>query len=119
MSKQYSQQELHAQSLRDPSTFWGPTVSSITWTKPPISTLTTSKDGSKWKWFAGGEMNMCYEILDKNVANGLGDVDAVIWDSPVTGSKERITYSELLRRVELFAGVLKSLGVAKGIIISV
>lgn len=59
-------------------------------------------------------MNMCYEILDANVKRGLGDVDAIIWDSPVTHSKERITYSDLSRRVQLFAGVLKSLGVKKG-----
>lgn len=114
MPSQYSQQQLHAQSLSDPASFWQPTVDSISWSKPPTSILHTSKNGEKWQWFPDGEMNMCYEILDANVKRGLGDVDAIIWDSPVTHSKERITYSDLSRRVQLFAGVLKSLGVKKG-----
>lgn len=94
MVLQYSQQDLHAQSLRDPSSFWAPTAASISWTKEPTSMLTVSDNGSTWKWFPGGEMNMCYECLDKHVNNGLGDVDAVICDSPITGSKERISYAK-------------------------
>lgn len=39
---------------------------------------------------------------------------AVIWDSPVTGSKEIVTYQRLLEEVETLAGVLREHGVGKG-----
>jgi propionyl-CoA synthetase len=43
-----------------------------------------------------------------------GDQPAVIHDSPVTNSKEIITYRQLQERVSRFAGALKDLGVTKG-----
>jgi propionyl-CoA synthetase len=36
------------------------------------------------------------------------------WDSPVTGSKEKYTYKQLLTEVETLAGVLREEGVKKG-----
>lgn len=114
----YSQRQLHKSSLEDPAAFWKEASDSIRWTKKPRTILETSP-GGKWKWFPGGEMNMCYEILDANVEKGLGAVPAIIWDSPVTHSKDVITYSDLLLRVQLFAGVLKSLGVKKGDVVMI
>ncbi|MEC7470105.1 MAG: AMP-binding protein, partial [Pseudomonadota bacterium] len=38
----------------------------------------------------------------------------IIYDSPVTGTKNTVTYSELQSQVAAFAGVLKSQGVEKG-----
>ena len=46
--------------------------------------------------------------------NGNGDSVAIIWESPVTGSKEKITYRRLLDEVEVLAGVLREEGVRKG-----
>src|SRR5690606_25557313 len=43
-----------------------------------------------------------------------GERIAIIHDSPVTGSKTRITYGELLERVAGFAGALAARGVGKG-----
>ena len=37
-----------------------------------------------------------------------------MYDSPVTNTKQRITYSQLLDEVEVFAGVLREEGVKKG-----
>jgi propionyl-CoA synthetase len=48
------------------------------------------------------------------VLNGRAEQAAVIYDSPVTGTKRRITYRELQSEVARFAGVLRSLGVGKG-----
>lgn len=45
---------------------------------------------------------------------GNGDQTAIIWDSPVTKTKEKITYKELLEEVETFAGVLREEGVKRG-----
>jgi long-subunit acyl-CoA synthetase (AMP-forming) len=49
-----------------------------------------------------------------DVEAGNGDQTAIIWDSPVTKSKRKITYKELLKEVETFAGVLREEGVKKG-----
>lgn len=46
--------------------------------------------------------------------NGNGDNVAIIWDSPVTGTKEKYTYRQLLEEVEVLAGVLREEGVRKG-----
>ena len=51
--------------------------------------------------------------------NGNGDSTAIIWDSPVTGQKEKYTYSQLLQEVETLAGVLKEEGVTKGDVVLV
>ena len=45
---------------------------------------------------------------------GNGDQTAIIWDSPVTNTKEKYTYKRLLKEVETFAGVLRDEGVRKG-----
>lgn len=50
---------------------------------------------------------------------GHGSSTAIIWDSPVTGSKEAYTYEELLVEVETLAGVLREEGVRKGDVVLV
>jgi propionyl-CoA synthetase len=52
--------------------------------------------------------------VDRHVLAGNGDETAIIWDSPVTGTKTKTTYEELLKEVETFAGVLRDEGVKKG-----
>ncbi|KAI5093825.1 acyl-CoA synthetase short-chain family member 3, mitochondrial, partial [Silurus meridionalis] len=64
--------------------------------------------------FVGGEVNMCYNAVDRHVEAGRGDQTAVIHDSPVTQSKQSISYRELLDQVSTLAGVLVRHGVKKG-----
>lgn len=49
--------------------------------------------------FVGGELNICYNAIDRHVENGRGDQIAIIHDSPVTNTKEFITYKEVLEQV--------------------
>jgi propionyl-CoA synthetase len=67
-----------------------------------------------YRWFAGGMMNTCYNALDRHVEAGRVDQAALIYDSPVTGSKKTYSYRELQDQVARFAGGLRSLGVDKG-----
>ena len=46
--------------------------------------------------------------------SGNGDHTALIWDSPVTKTKVKLTYKQLLKEVETFAGALREEGVKKG-----
>jgi propionyl-CoA synthetase len=66
------------------------------------------------QWFSDGIINISYNCLDIHMEER-GSQDALIYDSPVTKTKKRITYSELLVQVSLLAGALKDdLNVQKG-----
>jgi acetyl-CoA synthetase len=65
------------------------------------------------KWFVGGKLNVTYNCLDRHVAAGRGDKVAYHWEGE-PGDARTVTYSDLLREVQRFANVLKSLGVEKG-----
>lgn len=100
-------------SIGDPETFWGEAAKQIDWYREPTVVLDRSKEPI-FKWFSDGEMNTCFNALDRHVANGLGETTALIYDSPVSSTKAAYSYRELLDEVARFAGVLKDLNVQKG-----
>jgi propionyl-CoA synthetase len=57
---------------------------------------------------------MSHLCLDRHVANGLGDQTAIIYDSPVTGVVEHISYATLLDQVARFAAGMRNLKVGFG-----
>lgn len=116
------QDEVLRQSLQDPKTFWARQAESLTWHKKPSKTLDRAKKSLEagavthdtWSWFPGGEISTCYNCVDRHVAAGNGHVPAIRWDSPVTNTKETLTYAQLLDEVEVLAGALREEGVQKG-----
>jgi propionyl-CoA synthetase len=66
------------------------------------------------RWFVGGEVNTCYNALDRHVENRRADQVALIYDSPVTDTIRSYTFRELRDRVAKCAGALAALGVSKG-----
>ncbi|THV44998.1 hypothetical protein BGAL_0545g00020 [Botrytis galanthina] len=122
----HPQDEVQSQSLSDPQSFWAKQASHLHWHKPPTQILTektkTLESGTShkhWEWFGDGEINTCYNCVDRHVLAGNGEETAIIWDSPVTGCKEKISYKHLLKEVEVFAGVLREEGVGKGDVVLV
>ncbi len=108
-----SYDEVYQRSLSDPEGFWGEAAQAIHWDKPWDKVLDASRPPF-YRWFAGGMLNTCYNAVDRHVEAGRGDQIAIIHDSPVTQSQRKISYAELQDLVARFAGVLTSLGVAKG-----
>lgn len=108
-----SYQDFYQKSLRDKEAFWAEEAKAVDWFSFPKQILSQNARGF-YRWFEGGKLNTCYLALDRHVRAGRGEQVAVQYDSPVTGVYRSITYAELLREVELFAGVLKNLGVGKG-----
>ncbi len=106
-------EEVFRRSITDPNGFWGEAAEEISWYKKWDKVLDDSNPPF-YRWFKGGELNTCYNALDRHVENGRGDQAAIIHDSPVTNSVTTITYRELQNKVARFAGVLKGLGVSKG-----
>jgi propionyl-CoA synthetase len=111
MSSRY--EAMHAQSLVDPSGFWTQAARAIDWDAFPTSILDDS-DKPFYRWYRGGRLNICHNALDRHVAAGRADQAALIYDSPVAGVKQTLTYAQLLDKVARFAGVLRDLGVGKG-----
>ena len=106
-------QEVFQESISDPEGFWGRAAAEISWDRKWDRVL-DSGNPPFYRWFSGGEMNTCYNAVDRHVADGRGEQTAIIYDSPVTGTIEKISYRELQERVALFAGVLREQGVNKG-----
>jgi len=100
-------------SIQDPEGFWGEAAEGITWYKKWDKVLDDSNKPF-YRWFTGGQMNTCYNAIDRHVESGRADQVAIIYDSPVTNTVRKYTYRELLDHVSLFAGALKGLGVEKG-----
>ncbi|KAL1837880.1 hypothetical protein VTJ49DRAFT_3284 [Mycothermus thermophilus] len=122
----HPQDQVHHHSLTDPESFWAHQAEHIDWHKRPSAVLARTtrqlKSGDShphWEWFPGGELSTCYNCVDRHVLAGHGDFPAIFYDSPVTGTKQRISYKELLEEVETFAGVLREEGVRKGDVVLV
>ena len=105
--------EVYASCKSDPEAFWLNAADAIDWDRKPTRAL---NDGNAplYEWLDDGLVNTCWNAVDRHVAAGRGDQDAIIHDSPVTGTKSRITYAELRDRVARLAGALASKGVSKG-----
>ncbi|HEX7480862.1 MAG TPA: propionyl-CoA synthetase [Polyangiales bacterium] len=105
--------DAHRMSLADPQAFWGQAAQAIHWTKPPQRTLDDSR-APFYRWYPDGELNTCYNALDRHVESGRAEQLALIYDSPVTGHVERFTFRALRDLVARFAGALAAQGVVKG-----
>ena len=104
---------LYRNSMEDPEGFWAETAAELIWTKPWDKVIDDS-DAPYYEWFAGGEINTCYNALDRHCEEGRAEQDALIYDSPVTGQVRKYSYAELRDEVAVFAGVLQNHGVEKG-----
>jgi len=97
----------------DPEQFWMQAAGAIDWTRPPSRALQDAAAPS-YRWFADGELNACWNCVDRHVEAGRGEQLAIIHDSPITHSTKGITYRELQSRVASLAGALRAKGIGKG-----
>ena len=97
----------------DPEAFWMTAADAIDWVTKPSRALFADR-APFYEWFSDSEVNTCYNAVDRHVLNGRGDQKAIIYDSPMTGTKYSITFSELLEKVSVLAGALTNNGISKG-----
>ena len=97
----------------DPEAFWMTAADAIDWVTKPSKALFADR-APLYEWFSDSEVNTCYNAVDRHVLNGRGDQKAIIYDSPMTGTKYSITFSELLEKVSVLAGALTNNGISKG-----
>ncbi len=108
-----SYRDLFERSITDPAGFWGEQAALVDWIAKPRTVLDDSA-APFYRWFPDATLNTCYNALDRHVVNGRGEQAALIYDSPVTGTRATLTYAEMVEKVAAFGGVLRNLGVGKG-----
>jgi hypothetical protein len=111
MTSRYA--EVYESWRSNPEGFWMDQAAAIDWfTKPEIA---FDPDlGVYGGWYPDGVTNTCHNCLDRHVSGGRGDQAALIYDSPITGSKRTISYNDMLAEVEAFAGALSRQGRRQG-----
>ena len=106
-------QQEYQKSIQQKEQFWQQKAKDLPWFKFPQNILSQDEHGIH-HWFADGQMNTSYMALDYHVENGRGQQTALIYDSPVSNTKKKYTYSQLRDQVALCAGMIKAQGVNKG-----
>jgi len=108
---QYS--DFYESSINEKEAFWKNQAKEIPWFKFPQTILSQNEKGF-YRWFEDGHLNTCYAAVDHHIEKGRGKQTALIYDSPVTNSQKKFTYSELKREIEKVAAGLINLGIGKG-----
>ena len=104
--------DVYARWQRDPEGFWAEAAKAIDWYEQPKQVFDPSA-GIYGRWYSGGVCNTCYNALDRHIATR-NDQPALIYDSPVTNTKQTFTYGRLLSEVQLLGAMLRDFGVEKG-----
>lgn len=126
MASRHITDDVYSASIQDPSKFWAHQAKQLTWHTTPTTAfrkstkkLKSGESHASWSWFPDGELSTSYNCIDRHVEAGHGSQTAIIWDSPVSGTKQRISYAELQQEVATLAGVLREEGVKKGDVVLV
>ncbi|RYZ74854.1 MAG: propionate--CoA ligase [Lysobacteraceae bacterium] len=107
-----SYEETYRRSIEQPELFWAEEAKAIHWHKAPQQILDYSNPPFR-KWFVGGQTNLCYNAVDRHLADRAGQL-ALVAISTETNVTREITYAELHREVNAFAAVLQKLDVGRG-----
>ena len=106
-------QEFYQKSIDYPEEFWKEQALQLEWFNTPK--IIASKDKYSYnQWFEDGQLNISYLCIDKHIHDGFGEQNAIIYDSPVTHTKQKITFNDLHFEVSKLAGGLQRLGLKKG-----
>jgi len=112
---------MHRRSIEDPEGFFAEVADDFHWFKRWDTVLEWNAPDAKW--FVGGQTNACYNCVDRQVESGHGGQAAIIWEGePVndgTPETRTLTYADLQGEVSRLANALKSMGVAKGDVVTI
>ncbi|MCT8865190.1 propionyl-CoA synthetase [Shewanella xiamenensis] len=106
-------QQLHQTSIANKQAFWQQAAKALDWVTPSKQILDES-EAPFYHWFSDGELNTCYNAIDRHVLARRSEQIAIHYVSPVTETEYSITYHELQAQVARLAGYLRTMGVTKG-----
>ena len=107
--------DLYAESIDSPETFWRKHGQRIDWIKPYTKVKNTSykKNNISIQWFEDGTLNISANCIDRHLKHN-SQKKAIIWESD-DGEVTRIyTYQQLYEEVSKFGNILKNIGTKKG-----
>ena len=107
-----SYDELYRQWQDQPEAFWSAAAEGIDWSRRWQKVL--DKDHPSGRWFVGGQLNTCYNALDRHADSAAGDRTALIYDSAMLGTSRCLSFRELRDQVAILAGAIRRAGVGKG-----
>src|SRR5215210_1199861 len=105
-----SDADVYRRAEEDPVAFWREMAGVVEWFKEPTETLQWEPPFAKW--FEDGELNACYNCVDRHLSER-GDKPALIWEGE-PGDEVTLTYADLYREVNRTAQMLHNLGIEKG-----
>jgi propionyl-CoA synthetase len=108
-----SYKDIYEAAQADPERFWMEQAEQIDWIKRPSKALFDDR-APFYEWFRDGVVNTCYNAVDRHVENGRGNQAAIIYDSPITGAKGKVTFTQLQEQTARLGGALQRQGVEKG-----
>ena len=111
---------LYQQSLETPDAFWAQQADRLEWVVKPstIKNCSFAKHDLSIRWFEDGQLNASVNCLDRHLEQH-ADQLAMIWEpDSETDPVRKYTYRELHAEVCKLANGLKSLGVAKGDVVT-
>ena len=82
---------------QDPEGFWRAASAAIEWDRAAGADHRSLPRPSP-VWFPGGQLNTCFNAIDRHVRDGRGEQGALIYDSPVTGTVRSYTYASSATR---------------------
>ena len=104
---------LNASAAADFPGFWAKLARDEVRRHKPFTRTLDESQAPFYKWFDDGELNVSYNCLDRNLANGNAEKVAIIFEAD-DGTVTKVTYRDLHHRVGRFANGLRSLGIEKG-----
>ena len=107
-------QAAYQKSVEDPEGFWAAEAATFTWKKKWDKVLDWNFKDPDVKWFAGGQLNITENCLDRHLESR-GDQVAIIWEpNDPKQAAVKLTYRELHAKVCQAANALKAQGIQKG-----
>ena len=108
--------DIYQQWQADSHSFWLNEAARLDWHKAPQTAFQRIEQGDNFgdRWYPDGVVNSCHNCLDRHVEAGNGDRIALIYDSPLTGTQQKLSYQALLERVQAVAAMLQARGIEKG-----
>ncbi len=108
-------QRLYRQSIEHNEDYWRQEAGRLSWMKPfsKVKDVSFAKDNLHIRWFEDGELNVCYNCVDRHLA-ARADQPAIIWEADEPGHAQTITYRQLHQEVCRLANGLTELGISKG-----
>src|SRR5436305_10645911 len=103
-----SDPDVYRRAAADPEAFWAGFARELEWSAPWTRVLEWTPPHAKW--FVGGKLNASVNCVDRHALGARRNKAAIVWEGE-PGDRRTLTYWDLYRQVNAFAGVLKTLGV--------